>query len=768
MFLIGNINIHPKSLEFINLGLKFIPSFNRFDLYFFLSNFYNSLSKLNKFSFFESNNQKNKVSKDNLEKSFRQSSDSLLKFLKKEFPKKSTNLNFILKSTNNFRNLFLDNFFEFFSKNNDFSDSFNLNLLKSTIYNLKKNQIIVTSADKNICTTLIESKIYHTLCYDHLNNANIYSKIDNNPLDLLYERFLSQFDYLHNNGHISSHLYRVMIDYISKNKKLANFRILPKLHKNKLGIRPLVNCSNSISSGISKILDFFFKPLVSNHYSYIKDSQDLLLKTKDLKFDKNIKLFSADFESLYTNIPLDECIEIITLIISEHSCFHISIVGFNSLLKLLLKNSYFFYKCNDKILYFLQIKGIFMGTAVGPSLANLYLSYYENLNSNLKSLPLFYRFIDDLFYVNYDNNEISTSDFKTIYPHLNLNIFSDSSVIFLDLEISCNSNGYLKYNLYIKPTNTFSYLLPISNHPKHIVKNIPKNLLIRIKRICSTYNDYLTNSNFLMNNLLKRNYPFQKIKNLIFSIGKSDRNKLLPYKSKKTLDMNNKIFYISNYEKSFCNSSSFIHRIWNNSIISDNFLKNTSLNIVYKLNFNLGSYFMYNFNSFYKSNQYIKCSNSSCKTCFFANTNSSLSNNFNIRLNIHSNSSCHSSNCIYFISCLKFNVFYIGQTKRNIYIRIREHLSLINSAIKLKNIDINGFNNRFIDCSHFQSRYIYKHFASDHILERDFKFQIFASDIFDHRIRLENDLIRLFNTKFPNGLNDKVSNYIKSLDSYVI
>lgn len=247
----------------------------------------------------------------------------------------------------------MDNFFEFFSKNNDFSDSFNLDLLKSTIYNLKKNQIIVTSADKNIGTTLIESKIYHSLCYDHLNNGNIYSKIDNNPLDLLYERFLSQFDYLHNNGHISSHLYRVMIDYISKNKKLANFRILPKLHKNKLGIRPLVNCSNSISSGISKILDFFFKPLVSNHYSYIKDSQDLLLKTKDLKLDNNIKLFSADFESLYTNIPLDECIEIITLMISEHSCFHISIVGFNSLLKLLLKNSYFFYKCNDKILYFL-------------------------------------------------------------------------------------------------------------------------------------------------------------------------------------------------------------------------------------------------------------------------------------------------------------------------------------------------------------------------------------------------------------------------------
>ena len=70
----------------------------------------------------------------------------------------------------------------------------------------------------------------------------------------------------------------------------------------------------------------------------------------------------------------------------------------------------------------------------------------------------------------------------------------------------------------------------------------------------------------------------------------------------------------------------------------------------------------------------IKCSNSSCKTCFFVNTNSSLSNNFNIRLNIHSNSSCHSSNFIYFINRFKCNVFYIGSYVYLItYVKILDH-----------------------------------------------------------------------------------------------
>jgi hypothetical protein len=423
-----------------------------------------------------------------------------------------------LKSTNNFRVSFLNNFLKDFSKNKDFNHSFDLELLKSTINNIKKNNIIVSSADKNVGTCLIESKIYYELCLEHLNNGDIYSKIDYNPLNTVIDNFNNQLNSLHDNGHISSKLFKTMIEFISNNNKLANFKILPKLHKSKFGIRPLVNCSRSFSSAISKVLDFFFKPIVYSHFSYLKDSQDLILKTTDKSYGKNLKLYSADFESLYTNIPIDECIEIITIIMSKYSYFHISPVGFNILLKLLLKNSYFFFKNKDLILYFHQIKGIFMGPAAGPSIANLYLSYYENMNSNLRSLPIFFRYIDDLFYGTNDDFKISDSDFKIIYPSLNLNIFNENSVVFLDLIIFSDKDGYLFFNLYIKPTNTFSYLLPISNHPSHIVKNIPKNLLIRIRRICSTYNDYLYNANFLLNNLLKRNYVNKKLKILYFQL----------------------------------------------------------------------------------------------------------------------------------------------------------------------------------------------------------------------------------------------------------
>lgn len=649
-----------------------------------------------------------------------------------------------------------------FSNFNDFSDSFHLKLLKSTIYNIKKNDIIVTNADKNIGTVLIESRIYFKLCFDHLSDKTIYLEIDDNPLDKIYNDIMSNLNYLHDNGHIISSLFILLKNTLNNNKTLANFRIMPKLHKTKLGIRPLINCSRSITSVLSKLLDFYFKPIVHNHFSYIKDSQDLILKNVDKKFEKNSQLYSADFESLYTNIPIDDSIHIISTIIAKYTYFEINAVAFNSFLKLLLKNSYFYLNHNGYKKFFLQIKGIFMGTAAGPSIANLYLSYFENLYSCIHDLPLFYRYIDDIFFIN--SNSAELLDFGQIYPNLKLNVTSGSSVVFLDLEISLENSGLLSFDLYVKKTNTFSYLLPISNHPSHIVKNIPKNLLIRIKKICSNYNNYLYHSNFLLYNLLSRNYNFKTIKSLIFSIGNQDRLKLLPYKTKKPLDMVNKIFFVSRYEKNIVNFPSFIHKIWDCTIKSNKLLCNTKLNVVYNLNYNLGSYLVNNLKILYNSYSYRKCDDKFCKVCSFANVSTLLDNNFNIDINVATHSSCDSTNCVYIIKCKKCKLFYIGQTKRSIKVRLSEHLSLIKSAIKLSGSE--NFNKKFVDCSHFQSRHIYSHFSLNHTLCDDFSFQVFASKIFTDRLRLENDLIKILKTQFPHGLNDKVSNYVNTLNSY--
>ena len=83
---------------------------------------------------------------------------------------------------------------------------------------------------------------------------------------------------------------------------------------------------------ISKFLAFTLKPFITEHFSYIKDSQNLIQLLDNYKCNANTSLFSADFESLYTNIPLNEAIEIISDFISNKPNTEFSGYGFKKLL----------------------------------------------------------------------------------------------------------------------------------------------------------------------------------------------------------------------------------------------------------------------------------------------------------------------------------------------------------------------------------------------------------------------------------------------------
>ena len=217
---------------------------------------------------------------------------------------------------------------------------------------------------------------------------------------------------------------------------------------------------------------------------------------------------------------------------SKHlSSKHISLKGFHEILKLILFNNVINFK--DK--YFIQIKGIAMGTICGPTLANLYLSIKEKQWSSIQRPILYKRFIDDLFIA--DNKVLDVKFLESFFDGLKLNVITGNLVNFLDLNISFDEiTNSLKFSLYIKKTNTFSYLLYTSNHPFKIKQNIPKSLFIRIRRICSSYIDYLHFSFLLIRQLVTRGYDFKHLLKTCHLIANIDRNSLLPYKSK-TLDI---------------------------------------------------------------------------------------------------------------------------------------------------------------------------------------------------------------------------------------
>ena len=107
---------------------------------------------------------------------------------------------------------------------------------------------------------------------------------------------------------------------------------------------------------------------------------------------------SLDIDSLFTNIPLEETIEICTNELFKESEIveGLSKTEFKELLSLATKDSHFIF---DGTLY-KQIDGVAMGSPIGPTLANTFLVYHEKnwlKHCPLEYIPLYYRkYVDDI------------------------------------------------------------------------------------------------------------------------------------------------------------------------------------------------------------------------------------------------------------------------------------------------------------------------------------------------------------------------------------
>ncbi|XP_068674388.1 uncharacterized protein [Montipora foliosa] len=98
---------------------------------------------------------------------------------------------------------------------------------------------------------------------------------------------------------------------IAKGSSLAHLYGLLKTHKPPLSMCPILSAVGTYNYNLAKWLDEKLKPLsINNHtISNIFQFSDELV---DLKLDENDILVSYDVTSLFTNVPVDETIELLT------------------------------------------------------------------------------------------------------------------------------------------------------------------------------------------------------------------------------------------------------------------------------------------------------------------------------------------------------------------------------------------------------------------------------------------------------------------------
>ena len=79
-------------------------------------------------------------------------------------------------------------------------------------------------------------------------------------------------------------------------------------------MRPIISSIGTYNYKLAKYLDSLIKPLLDNDRFMLKDSFEFVNNISKVK-NNNLYMVSFDVESLFTNIPVDETIEILVKMI---------------------------------------------------------------------------------------------------------------------------------------------------------------------------------------------------------------------------------------------------------------------------------------------------------------------------------------------------------------------------------------------------------------------------------------------------------------------
>ena len=183
-------------------------------------------------------------------------------------------------------------------------------------------------------------------------------------------------------------------------------------------------------------------PFVPNDYS-CKSTFSCVSQIENANLSKNC-LVSYDVTSLFTNIPLQEIIDIaISLIFNHNANLNITREEFKKLFLFTTSEAHFIF--NSK--FYNQIDRVAMGSPFSPVLANICMSFHESkwLNEyNLNKRKFCVRYVDDILAA-FDNEQDSLKFLNNRHPNIKFTIEKQSnhSIVFLNVLISGINNQNL-------------------------------------------------------------------------------------------------------------------------------------------------------------------------------------------------------------------------------------------------------------------------------------------------------------------------------------
>lgn len=362
---------------------------------------------------------------------------------------------------------------------------------------IKMSDIVVRPADKGQRWTIMSKESYESEAIRQLSDNDNYIQIPS-PVDRkVFYKIKQCLTHLRNNRMITAAEFNFLMP--ENDYSCRKLNILPKIHKTLWPQsdmppgRPIISDVNSVSRNVANFLDYFLKPLAQMAKSYLSDTYHVIGILKGIALPENAIFFTLDVESLYTKVPIDETITLISdlfLSVPNSNRPDLTII---TLLNLLLKNNDFEFNST----YWLQKSGAAMGGAFSGSFCNIFMDFWETnaIRSSTLKPYLWTRYEDDIFGI-WTHSE---HELKQFFNHLNRQhdrirltpTYHTEKLNFLDLEIY-RLNDAIGYRTSFKQTDSHLILPNSSYHPKYTFKGVVYSQIHRFVTHSTTREDFLS------------------------------------------------------------------------------------------------------------------------------------------------------------------------------------------------------------------------------------------------------------------------------------
>ena len=273
--------------------------------------------------------------------------------------------------------------------------------------------------------------------------------------------------------------------------KPARAHGLPKIHKTFDSLpssRPIIDTTGTAYQPVAKYLNKLLNPITTNEFT-VKDSFDAVTHINNIPrnlFNDGYRFVFFDVTSLFTNIPLKKTVNIILKRIYKNNLISTTLKK-RTLKKLILDScTKTIFSLNGKL--YKQIDGVSMGSPLGPTLANIIMTEFEDIiikpPINSGTIKFDKRYVDDTLILTKPSDiPYIFAKFNSFHPSIQFTIddFNDNDIHFLDIQI--HSSGT---SVYRKPTHTGQYQHISSFSPWSRKVAWLRALVNRAYKICST------------------------------------------------------------------------------------------------------------------------------------------------------------------------------------------------------------------------------------------------------------------------------------------